>query len=198
MKKLEDYKPKTKLKFLPYWIKKEMQAEIYGGFIQREEVFKVENQKSLVVVSPQDVAEPFDEYWTEIEPRHDDSKSFISEFDMGKWEPNVNSRSLIRQIGIEGVNNRKEFAKGKEKLDFVPSKYFHKVISGSMSKYDHPMMYQDNDYDYLVISNYSDCYEETLLREGFKIIPHIYNSSCISYMKMFNRTRSSKITEATF
>lgn len=93
--------------------------------------------------------------------------------------------------------NREKFeSEGKEKLDFLPNKYFQKYqVEASMTDYDHPMLYRDKDFDYLIISLYPGARNTQVLSEGFHEIPPMYSISCRSYVKKFKNTKSSRIEE---
>ena len=87
-------------------------------------------------------------------------------------------------------------ATGKKRVDPMTRKYWEKLLSKSPeTDYDHPLLYRDDNYDYLVISLYSGQRNEEVLKEGFKPIPPMYTEFCQSYVKVFFNTRTSVIKE---
>lgn len=94
-------------------------------------------------------------------------------------------------------NNRAIFSEGKDKLPFLPNKYFQKFQDRNMTNYDHPMIYRDREYDYFIVSLYPGTRNKEILEEGFCEIDQMYSTSCQSYMKIFKNTRSSRVEELT-
>ena len=93
--------------------------------------------------------------------------------------------------------NRAAFeATGKRRVDPMTKKYWNKILSKSPeTDYDHPLLYRDDKYDYLVISLYPGDRNEEVLKEGFEPIPPMYTEWCKSYVKKFKNTRTSIIEE---
>ena len=96
------------------------------------------------------------------------------------------------------IENRKVFkATGKRRVDPMTRKYWEKFLSKkSLTDYDHPLLYRDDKYDYLIISLYKgQREEESILEEGFTPIPPMYSTMCNSYVKRFHNTRTGAIKE---
>ena len=92
--------------------------------------------------------------------------------------------------------NRKKFEEkfNVRKLDFLPGKYFDRFVDRQGSNYDHPLLYRNKKYDYLVVSLYETLdSHERMMREGFEETPSMYNKDCQSYFKRFLNTRSQKV-----
>jgi len=101
--------------------------------------------------------------------------------------------------------NRQVFSKreGAKHLDFLPRKYLPKYLYEAMpmTRYDHPLMYRNKDYDFLFVSNYRwkgvAYFDAELKEEGFVEVPPMYNESCQTYMKKFKNTKTSVVKEAS-
>jgi len=93
--------------------------------------------------------------------------------------------------------HREEFEEEFEvdKLDFLPRKYFEKFVQDSGMDFDHPLLYRNRKYDYFITSLYFGERNNEIIKEGFKEIPSMYNTSCKSYVKRFLNTKTSVIKQ---
>lgn len=86
--------------------------------------------------------------------------------------------------------NRKRFAEEYEAvlLGTRPHKYFEAFFHKE-SEYDHPLVFRNREFDYIVVSLNGGQRNETILNEGFKPIYPMYNEFLSSYYKKFRNTR---------